>query len=254
MLKECEYVNNCLNCTVRGTLATLTSRPPTGRTVRICDVKLEAYGVTGDLQKYFQSYSENRKQLVSLEGFESTEMTIRHGVPQGSILGPLLFVIFINDMRLHINSEAETELYADDTTIMASADVNCIAGLEESLNMCAENIESWSIINKLPLNEGKTKVLTITGKRLAKKIMRLPNVKINGKQLDNVNCASLLGLKLEEKLTFDAHVEKLCKKMSQHIAVLKKIRHCLPFRQRKLYIKLKACSCPFTLNKNFFQK
>ena len=198
-------------------------------------IKLEAYGVTGDSLKWFQSCLENRKQLVSLEGFESTEMTIRHGVPQGSILGPLLFVIFINDMPLHIDSEAETELYADDTTIMASADVNCIVGLEESLNMWAENIESWAIMNKLPLNEEKTKVLTITGKRLVKKITRLPNVKINGKLLDNVNCASLLGLNLEEKLTFEAHVEKLCKKMSQRIAVLKKIRHCLPLRQRKLY-------------------
>ena len=95
-------------------------------------IKLEAYGVTGDSLKWFQSYLENRKQLVSLKGFESTEMTIRHGVPQGSILGPLRFIIFINDMPLHIDSEAETELYADDTTIMASADVNCIVGLEES--------------------------------------------------------------------------------------------------------------------------
>ena len=138
---------------------------------------------------YVQSYLENRKQLVSWEGFESTEMTIRHGIPQESILGPLLFVISMNDMPLHIDSEAETELYADGTTIMASADVNCIAGLEESLNMCTANLESWAIMNKLPLNEEKTKVLTITGKRLVKKITRLPNVKINGKQLDNVNCA-----------------------------------------------------------------
>ena len=81
-------------------------------------------GVTDDSLKWFQSYFESRKQLVSLDGFESTEMSIRHGVPQGSTLATLLLVIFINDMPLHIDSETETELYADDTTIMTSADVN----------------------------------------------------------------------------------------------------------------------------------
>ncbi len=81
--------------------------------------------------------------------------------------------------------------------------------------------------NKLPLNKDKTtKVMTITGKRLNKKIDRLPNVMLNGKH--NVNCALLLGINLDENLTFEAYMDKLCKKLSQRIAVLKKIRHCLP--------------------------
>ena len=78
-------------------------------------------------------------------------------------------------------------------------------------------------MDKLSLNEEKNKVLTITGKRLTKRITRLPNIKLNGKQLDNVNCALLLDLKLEEKLTFEAHVEKFCKKILHRIAVLKKL-------------------------------
>ena len=108
--------------------------------------------------------------------------------------------------------------------------VNCISDLEESLNICASNIGTWAIMNKLPLNEYKTKVMTVTGKRLSKKIDRLPNVMLNRKQLDNVNCALLLGINLDENLTFEAMWINYVKK-----------RHCLPLRQRKLYYNSIIC-------------
>ena len=78
--------------------------------------KLNVYGVTGDTMKWFQSYLADRHQLVYLGGCVSDMALMKHGVPQGSILGPLFFTVFINDLPLHVSS-SEIDLYADDATI-----------------------------------------------------------------------------------------------------------------------------------------
>ena len=83
--------------------------------------KLEAYGVDNCSLEWFKSYLTNRRQLVSLSGKESGMVNIKHGVPQGSILGPLLFIVFINDLPLHVTS-SQIDLHADDTTLIASVD------------------------------------------------------------------------------------------------------------------------------------
>ena len=87
--------------------------------------------------------------------------------------------------------------------------------------------------NKLPLNEDKTKVLTITGKRCVANINRSEiDVTVNGKQLSNVDCATLLGVEIDSKLSFNEHIEEVCKKLASRIAILRKIRACLPLKKR----------------------
>ena len=139
-------------------------------------------------------------------------MFIKNGVPQGSILDPLFFLIFINDLPLHIASQ--TDLFADDTTIMESADYRNVSELSSSLNKSMSEIELWAKANKLPLNEEKTKLLMITGKRLASKLTEKPMITIGGKRiLKVVESATLLGLEIDSKLSFTEHVEKVCKKL-----------------------------------------
>ena len=94
---------------------------------------------------------------------------LRHGVPQGSIIGPLFFKLFINDLPLHVS--ADVDLYADDTTVTASADAKNLAHLDLSLNKSVREIQARASANKLPINEDKTKVLTISGKRLKSKLI-----------------------------------------------------------------------------------
>ena len=172
--------------------------------------KLEAYGVDNCSLEWFKSYLTNRRQLVSLSGKESGMVNIKHGVP----LGPLLFIVFINDLPLHVTS-SQIDLYADDTTLIASADYESTQQLQESLNRSVQEVVNWASVNKLPINEKKTKVLLVTGKRLPSKITHTPSITINGTELNNVSSVTLLGLEIDDKLTFDAHVDKICKKISQ---------------------------------------
>ena len=117
---------------------------------------------------------------------ESPTACARHGVPQGSILGPLLFIAFINDLPLHVNS-AQIDLYADDTTLTSAANFDSVGVLQSSLTTTISEVDQWATANKLPLNEGKTKVLIITGKQLSTRINHDLAVVVNGKQLENVN-------------------------------------------------------------------
>ena len=96
----------------------------------------------------------------------------------------------------------------------------------------AEIVE-WAASNKLLINEGKTKAIQITGKRLPSKITHEMTLTINGTELEL--SVKLLGLEIDSELSFDSHVEKLCRKVSQRIGILKKIRSCLPMRQRLLF-------------------
>ncbi|KAL9963193.1 hypothetical protein ACROYT_G032370 [Oculina patagonica] len=170
--------------------------------------KLEVYGVINKELVWCHSYLSNRQQVVQVGGEVSSEMHMAYGVPQGSILGPLFFLLFINDLPLHVSTQVD--LYADDTTVCAAADVANLHLLNDSLNTSVGEIESWANANKLLLNEKKTKVLMITGNRLAPKTGVELCVKAgNGATaLDNVSSATLLGLDIDSKLSFNEHVEK----------------------------------------------
>ena len=138
---------------------------------------------------------------------ESTTCIILHGVPQGSILGPPLFVLYINDLPLHVSS-ANTDLYADDTTLTCSVSWINMDRLQTSLNAAVSETVHWATANKLPLTEKRTKVLTICGKLLSNKIPNDIIISVNGSQLENIQCAKLLGLEIDKELTFHSHVDK----------------------------------------------
>ena len=204
-------------------------------------LKLGAYGLSASASRWFASYLERRRQGVSIDGKVSNWLEVPHGVPQGSILGPLLFIIYINDLPLHVlTDDVDLDLYADDTTIMTAAPIHSIqTDLENTLNRTWQDVETWANTNKLPLNQSKTKTLLITGKRLAKKISsedtKLSVVTNEGITLEQVETAKLLGLELDSELSFSSHVDKLCRKLAQRIGVLNKIKSCLPVKQRILY-------------------
>ena len=166
-------------------------------------------------------------------GKESSEASMEHGVRQGSILGPLFFIIFVNDLPLHVSSQVDP--YADDTTLTASAHFNNLPELKLSLNISANKLRHWADSNKLPINESKSKVLMITGKRLASQINDELVVTVEDTKLVNVKSATLLGLTIDSSPSFDCHVENLCNKLASRIGVLSKIRTFLSLKQRLLF-------------------
>ena len=196
--------------------------------------KLQLYGLDIKSLAWFRSYLDDSRQLVSMGDKESPTACVRHGVPQGSILGPLLFIAYINDLPLHVTC-AEINLYTDDTTLTSATHYDNVDILQSSLTTAISEVNQWAMANKLPLNETKTKVLTITGKRLLTRTEHDLAVVVNGKQLENVQCAKLLELEIDQELTFIPHIDKLCKKLSQRIGILKKIRYCFPQKYRLLF-------------------
>ena len=126
-------------------------------------------------------------------------------------------------------------MYADDTTLTSSTNYSYIGRLKGTLNSSIAEIVNWAASNKLPINEGKTKAMLISGKRLPSKTNEEMTLTIKGTELELVPSAKLLGVEIDSELSFTSHVEKLCKTLSQRIGVLKTIRSCLPTKQRLLY-------------------
>ena len=126
--------------------------------------KLQVYGLSTETLQWFTSYLTNRRQLVKLRDKQSNLANVLHGIPQGSILVPLLFIVFINDLPFHVTSPT-VDLYADDTTLTSCANYSSVDRLEQNLNSSVAEIAEWAPFNKLPINETRVNRLTLTKPR-----------------------------------------------------------------------------------------
>ena len=132
--------------------------------------KLRLYRVSDSALSWFRSYLTDRQQFVTIDGKRSDSLMIRQGVPQGSVLEPVLFLLFVNDIPLHL-SGLSVDIYADDTTVMASAHFSDIQSLTRRLDSDLDAVNEWASSNRLFINKAKTKSLLVTGKRLRKRLV-----------------------------------------------------------------------------------
>ena len=168
--------------------------------------------------EWFNSYPTNRYQFVYINGILLEQDMIKCGVPQGSILGPLLFLIYINDLS-NITDFATTRMYADDANMTFTA---CsVEGLRHEMNADIEKLKQWLCANKLTLNILKTEYMLIGSRQRIATVTESLDLSINGISLNKVNCSKCLGVELDEFLSWDSHITSVCKKVSSGIGVIK---------------------------------
>ena len=169
--------------------------------------KLELHGIKGQALSLLKSYLTNRNQKCQIQNFFSSERLITCGVPQGSILGPLFFLLHINDLPRCLN-KTKSRMFAD----------------------------SWLIANKLSLNAAKTEFMLIGSKSMIKKISDpQPNVFINNKQIKRVYECKTLGLTIDQYLSWKSNTEIICKKICAGISANCRIK---PFVDKQTLISI----------------
>jgi len=186
--------------------------------------KLKVYGIRGVTLSWFRNYLLDRQQYVSVNGASSDLLTIQCGVPQGSILGPLLFLIYINDI-INTSSLLSFILFADDTNIFYSHDQ--LDSLVHTLNQELPKVSTWFKCNKLSLNIEKTNFMHF--KHTNARIIDFPyNIIIDDIPLERKQCTKFLGVFIDDQLNWNHHIGHITTCISRNIGILYKTRSYLP--------------------------
>ena len=190
--------------------------------------KLSNYGFRGVTLDFFSSYLNDRKQKTVYFNNESDIKNINYGVPQGSVLGPILFILFMNDLHLFSN-KCSIILFADDTNIIfKNKNIN-------NLNSLVTNelikLKNWLIMNKLTINIEKSCYIIIDN---INKHYFDNNIYIDNKLLNRVECYTFLGMYIDDRLNWKAHIDYICKRVSKFIAILHKLKFPLSIKSLKL--------------------
>ena len=183
--------------------------------------KISKYGLKGTKLQWSTIYLNERTQVVTINGKMSNTKLIDKGVPQGSILGPLLFTIFINDF-LSCLSNAFCNIFADDTMIGVSD--KSITNIQQLLRNAVNEAIKWFGQNRLTLNISKCNVLIISNKNIVDSI----DIFINGVKLPFFRSAKYLGVEIDSKLSWSNHLDRLCKKLSSQLYTLRRLKQILP--------------------------
>ena len=185
--------------------------------------KLEHYGIRGTPNNWFKSYLTDRKQYVTLDGTNSDHALIKHGVPQGSVLGPLLFLIYINDLHQCIKYST-TRHFADDTNLIHILNKS-FPNRTRKINTDLRCLNHWLLANKISLNSTKTELIYFrkSGVPIPRK-----RIKLNGLKLVPCSKVKYVGITIDEHVTFEPHRLILHSKLKRANNLLSISRHYVP--------------------------
>ena len=180
--------------------------------------KLQRCGIGGVLLDWFSSYLSDRQQRVVINGENSAWGQIKAGVPQGSVLGPLLFLIYINDITQVVKHSC-IRLFADDTCLFIEVDNRMQTAKKVEWDL--SSIEKWAKNWLVTFSPQKTKSLTISNKRDAH---LNPPLKFMDSYIDEVSDHKYLGLTLSNNLKFDPHIDSVCLKARQRLSIIQSLK------------------------------
>ena len=182
--------------------------------------KLNHYGIRGAANNWLRSYLTGRQQFVSIGSSDSSLKSVSHGVPQGSVLGPLLFLLYINDLHFAIKS-SETYHFADDTHLLNFA--KSLVSLIRRVNADLKILTTWLNANKISLNAKKTEFIIFRTK--SKSLYSSCHLKLQGTRIYPSKSVKYLGVHLDEHLDWKIHVSIVAKELQRANGALSKLRH-----------------------------
>lgn len=186
--------------------------------------KLWHYGIRGNAHDWMKSYLTDRQQFVTVSGKDSSKTELKYGVPQGSILGPLLFIIYVNDMP-NLFKQAKFIMYADDANIIITGE--SVSEVSEIARDLGCKLVKWVNANGLALNLKKTNYMLFSRSKMKDIALKINNVEIERKRE-----ARFLGVIIDDQLTWGKHISCLKLKMARYVGIMYKLKKKLPLKAR----------------------
>ena len=180
--------------------------------------KLELYGFDDTALKFMKMYMHSRKQSTIINGFSSPLKPLTYGTAQGSILGPLIFILYVNDIFNSVNQNDSTFMYADDTLLIFKGENPAV--VTEKAQKAFQKVQKWCEANKLNINMDKTKYMLIRHM----KVQHEPEFKIEQGKINTVHQYDYLGMTLDDKLSMNEYLDVIAKKANMKIGILSRIR------------------------------
>ena len=195
--------------------------------------KLHSMGFSKQFLRWIMNYLKGRQQYVQNDDKKSEKLNTNFGVPQGSILGPALFNLYVADLADHLGEACSCHQYADDTTIYNSVKPKDLEKGVTKITDSFKNLAHWSDESKLAINNDKTKTMLVTTPQMANyHSLRTPgtiNISLNNnKNLEVLETYKLLGVHISNTLRWEKHVNE-----TASLAILRKLRNMAPFQLRK---------------------
>ena len=186
--------------------------------------KLTYYGIRGQALQLIKSYLSDRTQYTVINGVKSEIKPVTCGVPQGSVLGPLLFLLYINDIGSCISTNIP-RLFADDTGLFIhGTDISTVMTTAQNVLI---KLQDWFYCNKLTLSIPKCSYIIFRGRKKDLPI-DLPVLRLNGIAIEKVECVRYIGVMLDSFLSYKQHVDSICTKLSRLFGVFTHLRHKIP--------------------------
>ena len=197
---------------------------------RVLLFKLRALGVDDSAAAWFKSYLTNRCQRTVMGSTVSTPRLVNIGVPQGSVLFPLFFLVYIDDLADSLKN-SKASLFADDTALYCTA--STAAELQLKLNEDLALVNDWLTTHKLTLNVSKTKLMVIAGRQKLARVEEIELLVIEN-TIEQTDSFKYLGVKLNETMEWSDHIDYIHSKVAKRLELLKRVKHLLPVKSREI--------------------
>ena len=217
--------------------------------------KLKCYLQNESAAALLKSFLDNRTQTVYVNGKYSCSSQVSCGVPQGSVLGPLLFCIFINDLPFSIkNTRVTCDMFADDNTLHTSSSDG--SQIQRDLQSSIDDVMQWCFQNKMILNPTKTNCMTVTSRQKHQRTLLPLSLSIDDSTVEQVTAHRVLGVVIDNQFSWNVHISNVCKTVSRNLFLMAKLKriinndglkvyffgHCLPHISYASNIWSNACS------------